>query len=151
MTAERIIDGELALVPYYPAPETALAWYADPELCRQVDGDPTPYTPERLERMYDWLNARARLWYIRYRGELVGDAALRDDGEVCIVVRRESENMHIGRRVIRELLAAAREAGMTEVRARIYGFNAQSRRAFEAAGFSHAGGESFVFRFGEDA
>lgn len=150
MTAERIIDGELALVPYYPAPETALAWYLDPELCRQVDNRPEPYTPERLERMYDWLNERGRLWYIRYRGELVGDAALRDDGEVCIVVRRESENMHIGRRVIRELLAAAREAGMAEVRAVIYGFNAQSRRAFEAAGFEHAGGENYVFRFGGD-
>lgn len=34
---KRIVDSEITLVQYYPNYKTALAWYQDPDLCRQVD------------------------------------------------------------------------------------------------------------------
>ena len=34
---ERIITPELKLIPYYPNPDVALAWYQDPDVCKQVD------------------------------------------------------------------------------------------------------------------
>ena len=33
---KRIVDGEIALVPYYPNYAAALPWYQDPALCRQA-------------------------------------------------------------------------------------------------------------------
>ena len=54
---ERIIDRELVLVPYYPNEEVALAWYQDPDVCKQVDNIDHVYTPELLRRMYDFLSA----------------------------------------------------------------------------------------------
>ena len=34
---KRIVNEEIALIPYYPNYDAALEWYQDPELCRQVD------------------------------------------------------------------------------------------------------------------
>ena len=31
------VDGEIILVPYYPNPDVALAWYQDYDVCKQVD------------------------------------------------------------------------------------------------------------------
>ena len=33
----RSVDSEIKLVGYYPNYKTALAWYLDPEVCKQVD------------------------------------------------------------------------------------------------------------------
>ena len=33
----RVVDEEISLVPYYPNEETALPWYQDLDVCRQVD------------------------------------------------------------------------------------------------------------------
>ena len=142
----RIVDGEIRLIPYYPAPEATLAWYQDRELCLQVDGDPTPYTPEKLHRMYEFLNANGFCYYIEYQGRLVGDVTLRHNGEICIVVCREYQNRGIGRRCVQHMLALAKERGMSEVRANIYAFNLQSRRMFLAAGFRQTEEEWFVCR-----
>ncbi|MBR1685195.1 MAG: GNAT family N-acetyltransferase [Clostridia bacterium] len=132
----RILDAHLSLVPYTPLWEKkALAWYQDTELCRQVDNDPTPYTPEKLRRMYTYLSAHGACWYIVLEGEPIGDCALQESGEIAIVLARGYQNRHIGRRVVGEILKAAREAGMQEVFAEIYDFNAQSRAMFERVGF----------------
>ena len=142
----RIVDGEIRLIPYYPAPEATLSWYQDRELCLQVDGDPAPYTPEKLHRMYEFLNANGFCYYIEYQGRLVGDVTLRHNGEICIVVCREYQNRGIGRRCVQHMLALAKEQGMSEVRANIYAFNLQSRRMFLAAGFRKTEEEWFVCR-----
>ena len=34
---ERIVDQETTLIPYYPNPEVALAWYQDLDVRKQVD------------------------------------------------------------------------------------------------------------------
>lgn len=137
----RIIDEELSLVPYYPNEETALPWYQDRVVCKQVDNIDGIYTPEMLQGMYNYLNSHGNLYYIQYRESLVGDVCLRDNGEVCIVVCREYQNRHIGRRCIAEMIHLAQEKGFRKVIAHIYSFNAQSQQMFLSAGFIHTEGE----------
>ena len=52
----RTVDAEISLVPYYPNEETALPWYQDPDVCRQVDNIDHVYTSERLNAMYTYLS-----------------------------------------------------------------------------------------------
>lgn len=141
----RIIDSDLTLVPYYPNVDAALPWYQDRELCKQVDDMDGVYTPEMLCGMYNFLNTHGQLYYIRYRGVLVGDVCLRDNEEVCIVVCRAYQNRHIGRRCIAEMLRLAKEKGLHKVKAHIYSFNTQSQRMFLSAGFVHTGGEWYEY------
>ena len=52
------VGGALRLRRYDGDHSFALAWYQDPETVYLVDGDPAPYTPERLDRMYAYLADR---------------------------------------------------------------------------------------------
>ena len=94
------MDREIRLVPYYRNDAVSLPWYQDPDVCRQVDNRDTPYDLDLLHRMYDFLSAHGDCYYIEYRGALVGDVTLRDNGEIAIVVCREFQNRHIGRRCV---------------------------------------------------
>ena len=85
--------------------------------------------------MYDYLNAHGSCYYIEYRGTLVGDVTLRDNVEIAIVVCKEFQNRHIGRRCVLDMLKLARERKMERVTANIYAFNAQSQRMFQSVGF----------------
>lgn len=139
----RIIDSEIRLIPYYRNDEVSLPWYQDPDVCRQVDNREEPYDIELLHRMYDYLTSRGDCYYIEYKGVLVGDVSLGDDSEAAIVICKEYQNRHIGRRCIRDMAKLAAEKGMTAITATIYSFNTQSRRMFEAAGFYQTGEESY--------
>ena len=143
---ERIVDEELRLLPYYRNDEASLPWYQDPDVCKQADNRDTPYDVELLHRMYDYLCAHGNCYYIEYRGTLVGDASLRDSGEIAIVVCREYQNRHIGRRCVQELLKLAKEQGMAQVTANIYAFNAQSQRMFRALGFEQTAAEWYAYQ-----
>ena len=143
----RIVDPEITLIPYYPNSDVTLAWYQDPDVCRQVDNIDHPYSLELLNGMYTYLSTHGECYYIRYRGKLVGDVSLQDNTEISIVICKEYQNRHIGRRCIAEILALAKEKGMREVRAKIYSFNTQSQRMFEAAGFRKTADEWYAFRF----
>ncbi len=140
----RMIDSDITLIPYYPAPEITLPWYRDPEVCKQVDNIDYVYDLALLERMYTFLSTHGACYYICYRGEPVGDVTLRDNGEVCIVVSKPYQNRHIGRRCVGEMLALAREKGLQEVKANIYSFNTQSQRMFTAMGFQKVSEEWYV-------
>ena len=143
---EWIVDEELRLLPYYRNDEASLPWYQDPDVCKQVDNRDTPYDVELLHRMYDYLCAHGNCYYIEYRGTLVGDASLRDSGEIAIVVCREYQNRLIGRRCVQELLKLAKEQGMAQVTANIYAFNAQSQRMFRALGFEQTAAEWYAYQ-----
>ena len=142
---ERIVDEELRLLPYYRNDEASLPWYQDPDVCKQVDNRDTPYDVELLHRMYDYLCAHGNCYYIEYRGTLVGDASLRDSGEIAIVVCKEYQNRHIGRRCVQELLKLAKEQGMARVTANICAFNAQSQRMFRSVGFEPTDEEWYAY------
>lgn len=139
----RIVDPEITLVKYYPNYQTALQWYQDPRLCKQVDNRDTVYDLPLLKRMYKYLNQRGDLFYIKYRGRLCGDVCLQHSGEVNIVIAGPYQNRHIGRRVLQEIFRLGREKQLHHLWAEIYSFNTQSRRMFEAAGFQQADKERF--------
>jgi len=140
----RIVDPEITLVKYYPNYQTALKWYQDPQLCKQVDNRDTVYDLPLLKRMYKYLDQRGDLFYIKYRGRLCGDVCLQHSGEVNIVIARPYQNRHIGRRVLGEVIRLAREKQLNQLHAEIYSFNAQSRKMFTAMGFQKTGEESFI-------
>jgi len=131
----RTIDEELRLIPYYRNDEVSLPWYQDLDVCKQVDNRDTAYDIELLHNMYDYLCAHGECFYIEYKGKPVGDVSLRENGEVAIVVCKEYQNRHIGRRCVREIVKLGMEKSMRAITANIYSFNTQSQRMFEAAGF----------------
>ena len=142
---DRIIDNEIKLIPYYRNDEVSLLWYQDLDVCKQVDNRDEPYDLELLHSMYDYLSSHGDCYYIEFNGKLVGDVSLRDDGEVAIVVCKEYQNLHIGRRCIKEMLTLAAEKGMNIVKANIYSFNKQSQRMFESIGFYKTEDEWYQF------
>lgn len=141
----RVVDAEITLVPYYPNYQTALAWYQDLELCKQVDNRDSVYDLDLLKRMYQYLNRRGDLFYIKYKGRLCGDVCLQPSGEVNIVISKQFQNKHIGRRVMNEIIQLAREKEIRELHAEIYSFNTQSQRMFQSVGFVKVDEEQYSF------
>ena len=142
---ERIIDRELRLIPYYRNDAVSLPWYQDPDVCKQVDNRDTPYDAALLHRMYDYLCSHGDCYYIEYLGILVGDVALLDSGEVAIVVCKEYQNQHIGRRCLLNILKLAKEKGLHSVKANIYTFNKQSQRMFLSVDFVQTEAEWYTY------
>ena len=138
------IDNEVKLVKYYPNYATALAWYQDPELCRQVDNRDEVYDMNLLKAMYKYLDKKGDLYYIKYKNRLCGDVCLQPDGEINIVVAKPFQNKHIGRRVVGKLIEIAKERNISELHAEIYAFNKQSQKMFESVGFKQTESERYV-------
>ena len=131
----RTVDENIRLIPYFPNEEVTLKWYQDKELVKQVDNTDEIYNLDRLKDMYGYLDDNGELFYIEYKGNLVGDICLRNNQEVCIVIEHDYQNRHIGRKCIRNILLLAKEKGYNKVLANIYSFNIQSYRMFKEAGF----------------
>lgn len=142
---KRIVDSEITLIPYYPCYEEAFPWYQDLDVCKQVDNIDHVYSMGLLQGMYSYLSTHGDCYYIQYQGRLVGDVTLRDNAEVCIVVCKEYQNRHIGRRCIQSIIDLAREKQLTELKANIYSFNTQSKKMFEAIGFTQSAEEWYSY------
>ena len=106
------VEGNIRLVPYYPAYDTALAWYQDAQLCKQVDNRDSVYNLPLLKRMYHYLDTHGELFYIEYRGVLCGDVSLRTTGELAIVICKEDKNKHIAAVVAAALFFDAEAAAL---------------------------------------
>lgn len=146
---QRIVDQDIILIPYYPNGEVTLAWYQDLDVCKQVDNTDHVYSPELLNQMYSFLSTNGFCYYIQYKGILVGDVTLRDNAEVCIVICKEYQNKHIGRRCVLSMLGLAEEKGMNEVKANIYSFNTQSQNMFQSIGFQRISEEWYSYKIGK--
>lgn len=135
---EIAVEDGILLVKYYPYYRCTLNWYQDTELCKQVDGVAVPYDRERLGRMYRFLSSKGECYYIKVkekgRWRLTGDISLWN-GMISVVICREYQNRHIGRKAVAALLGRAKEVGWTCVDAEVYEFNRQSRRMFLSVGF----------------
>ena len=140
----RIVDSEITLVQYYPNYKTALAWYQDLDLCKQVDNRDSTYDLDLLKRMYKYLDRHGDLFYVKYKNRLCGDVCLQPNGEVNIVIAKSFQNKHIGRRVMKEIIQLAKEKEITELHAEIYTFNTQSQKMFQSIGFTQADNERYV-------
>lgn len=138
-------NSSVSLIPYYPNYETALAWYQDLQLCKQVDNIDYVYSLERLKAMYHYLDTHGECYYIQYGGILVGDVTLQDSGELSIVICKEYQNRHIGRECIQKMIERAREKGMHTVKANVYSFNTQSQKMFQSLGFQKVVEEHYEY------
>lgn len=158
---ERIdIDGTLRLRKFDNDYAQALAWYQDPETVRLVDGKADPYTPQRLQRMYDYLAARGELWWIECRAKdgifrPIGDVTFWQEDMPIVIGDPAFRGRGIGRRVIKALCRRARELNYNNIYVNeIYDFNLPSIRCFTAAGFQPCGvterGKRYVRQTGED-
>lgn len=143
---ERVIDEEIKLIPYYRNDEASFPWQQDLDVCKQVDNRDEPYDLELLHNMYDYLNVHGDCYYIEYKGVLVGDVSLRDNAEIAIVVCKEYQNRHIGRRCVLDILKLAKEKGMDKVKANIYSFNGQSQFMFQSVGFEKIDNEWYEYK-----
>lgn len=142
--ANRIIDDEIVLVPYYPNYKTTLTWYQDLDLCKQVDNRDSVYDLALLKRMYQYLNKHGDLFYIKYKNRLCGDVCLQPSGEVNIVIAKPFQNKHIGRRVMKGIIQFAEEKQISELHAEIYSFNTQSQKMFQSIGFAKVDDDQYV-------
>ncbi len=143
---ERKVDEEIKLIPYYPNDEISLKWYQDKEVVKQVDNKDSIYNLDLLHKMYEYLFNNGDLFYIEYKGVLVGDVTLKNDGEIAIVISKEYENKHIGRKVIKEIIKLAKEKNMKVVKANIYSFNIQSQKMFLNVGFKKVKDEWYEYK-----
>ena len=143
---DRIIDNEIKLIPYYRNDAASFPWYQDLDVCKQVDNRDEPYNLELLHSMYDYLNTHGNCYYIEYKGILVGDISLRDNSEIAIVVCKEYQNQHIGRRCVMDMLKLAKEKGMKKIKANIYSFNKQSQFMFQSVGFERTDDEWYEYK-----
>ena len=141
-----IIEENLKLIPYYPNQETVLEWYQDLDVCKQVDNIDTPYTRERLDAMYNYLSTNGECYYIQFNNTLVGDVSLYNCNELAIVISKEFQNQHIGRKCVQKMIQQAKERGIKELIANIYSFNQQSRKMFESIGFKQIDEELYMYK-----
>ena len=133
-----IVNEEVSLVKYYPYYKETIKWYQDLELCKQVDNIDYVYDKEKLSKMYRYLNKHGEVYYIKYKNngryKLIGDVSLWNN-TMAIVIRKEYQNKHIGRSVVKTILNRAREIGKKEIIVEIYSFNKQSQKMFLSVGF----------------
>ena len=143
---EIIIENNLKLISYFPNQEITLKWYQDLDVCKQVDNIDTPYTIERLDAMYNYLSSNGDCYYIEFNNTLVGDVSIFNDNEIAIVISKEFQNQHIGRKCINQMILLAKAKGIKELKATIFSFNTQSKKMFEAAGFKQVGKELYIYK-----
>lgn len=143
---EIIIENNLKLISYFPNQEITLKWYQDLDVCKQVDNIDTPYTIERLDAMYNYLSSNGDCYYIEFNNTLVGDVSIFNDNEIAIVISKEFQNQHIGRKCINQMILLAKAKGIKELKATIFSFNKQSKKMFEAVGFKQVGKELYIYK-----
>lgn len=143
---EIIIENNLKLISYFPNQEITLKWYQDLDVCKQVDNIDIPYTIERLNAMYNYLSSNGDCYYIEFNNTLVGDVSIFNDNEIAIVISKEFQNQHIGRKCINQMILLAKAKGIKELKATIFSFNKQSKKMFEAVGFKQVGKELYIYK-----
>lgn len=144
---KRVIDNDLLLIPYYQNDEISLTWYQNPDICRQVDNIDFVYDLKRLHAMYEFLTTHGSCYYISYSGKLIGDVSLLDNGEIAMVISKEYQNLHIGRKCMLNMIDLAKEKGMKKVQAKIYSFNVQCQKMVKAIGFEKVTDEWYEYEF----
>lgn len=138
----------------------AFDWYQDAETVYLVDGVKNPYSWEKLERMYRYLDQHGELYFI----EVWEDGSFRPVGDVCfskddlpiVIGEKAYRGRGLGRKVISALIQRGRDLRYGTLRVKeIYEYNTASRKCFESLGF-HVGGKtakgnSFVLSLKEES
>ena len=135
------IDDTLRLRKYDGNHDFALAWYQDEETVWLVDGNRNPYTVERLEGMYRYLNNAGELYFIEVLEngiyKPVGDVTFWQEDMPIVIGDPNYRGKKIGRRVILSLIQRGKMLGYDRLEVgEIYNWNVGSRRCFESVGFT---------------
>ena len=122
----------------------ALEWYQDTELVWLVDGNRTPYSMERLRRMYNWLDAHGELYFIEAMEngiwKPIGDVTFWQEDMPIVIGDAQYRGKGIGKAVVAALIDRGRELGYRVLCVgEIYDWNHASRRCFESLGFRKNG------------
>ena len=118
----------------------AWPWYQDPETVRLVDGKIEPYSMERIEKMYTYLNEHGELYFIEiFRNDLwtpVGDVTFWQEDMPIVIGDPSLRGMGLGTKVVCSLVRRGIRLGYKELFVdEIYDYNTGSRKCFEKAGF----------------
>lgn len=142
------ISEVLELKKYYPYYKRTIAWYSDPTVCKQVDNIDYIYDMARLKAMYRYLSSEGECYYIKYKDngiwKLIGDISLYH-GKIAIVIAKEWQNRHLGRKCVQGILERAKCIGYEQVEAEIYPFNIQSKKMFLSVGFVYSSKDKYVY------
>lgn len=142
------ISESLQLKKYYPYYRRTIEWYSDPVVCKQVDNIDHIYDMTRLKAMYRYLCRNGECYYIKYkdRGKwrLIGDISLYN-GQIAVVIAKEWQNRHLGRKCVRALLERAKNIGCKQIEVKIYPFNRQSQKMFLSVGFVKISDEKYIY------
>ena len=134
------IDGTLRLRKYDGDFSIACDWYRDTDTVYLVDGNHTPYTPDRVRQMYDYLNRQGELYWIELRaGESwrpIGDVTFWQEDMPIVIGDPACRGKGIGKKVIGALISRGKALGYPALWVdEIYRWNPASRRCFESLGF----------------
>ena len=135
------IDDTLRLRKYDGNHDFALAWYQDEETVWLIDGNRNPYTVERLEGMYRYLNNAGELYFIEVLEngiyKPIGDVTFWQEDMPIVIGDPNYRGKEIGRRVILSLIQRGKMLGYDRLEVgEIYNWNVGSRRCFESVGFT---------------
>ena len=134
------IESSLRLRKFDGVYDFAFEWYQDIDTVYLVDGNKVPYSPERLTRMYNWLNEAGELYFI----EVLENGAYKPIGDITfwqkdmpiVIGERAYRGKGIGRKVIAALIQRGKLLGYKHLEVdEIYSWNEGSKRLFKSLGF----------------
>lgn len=121
----------------------AMPWYEDKNTLMMVNGNDEPYTPERMKKMYDYLNAKGEEYFIEVlppdSGAFlpIGDVTFWPEDMPIVLGDLSYRGQGIAKQVILALLDRARSLGFEKQYVEeIYTFNVPSTRLFMSCGFT---------------
>ena len=126
-----VIDDNLRLRTYDGQFELALDWYQDPDMIYMIDGRREPYSPERVQRMYEYLASRGEVYFIEvWETEHwlpIGDVTFWQDDLPIVIGKADYRGKGIGKKVLSALIQRARNLGYKKLTVQeIYDFNQPS-------------------------
>lgn len=134
------VDDQIRLRRYDGVHYFALRWYQDPETVKLVDGVETPYSVERLNKMYTYLDQHGELYFIEALEDGVyvpiGDVTFWQEDMPIVIGEPRYRGRGIGRKVVSALVQRGKQLGYHRLYVdEIFDYNTGSRRCFESVGF----------------
>ncbi len=135
-----IIDDKLRLRAYDGQFELALEWYQELELIYMIDGSREPYSPERVQRMYEYLARQGEVYFIEVWEQecwlAIGDVTFWQNDLPIVIGNADYRGKGIGKKVLSALIQRARNLGYQKLAVQeIYDYNRPYRSLFESLGF----------------
>ena len=134
------VDDQIRLRRYDSVHDFALRWYQDPETVKLVDGVEMPYSVERLNKMYTYLDQHGELYFIEALEDGVyvpiGDVTFWQEDMPIVIGEPRYRGRGIGRKVVSALVQRGKQLGYHRLYVdEIFDYNTGSRRCFESVGF----------------